>query len=87
MNIIKKIYYKLLTFIGKTNLINYINGPEKLPEPLTKEEENNILKDYDVIAHTSKQNNSRWTMYEELGICCKSGNLKNSSKDKTSFKS
>ena len=47
MNIIKKIYYKLLTFIGKTNLINYINGPEKLPEPLTKEEENNILKDYD----------------------------------------
>ena len=50
----------------------FVNGKGNL---LSENEIRNILKNYDVIAHTSKQNNSRWTMYEELGICCKSGNL------------
>ena len=47
MNIIKTIYYKLISLFMKDNLIFYINGPEKLPEPLSKEEENDLLIGYD----------------------------------------
>lgn len=50
----------------------FVNDKNQL---LSENEIRDILKNYDVIAHTSKQNNSRWTMYEELGICCKSGDL------------
>jgi hypothetical protein len=42
---------------------------------LSEGEIREILKDCDVIAHTSKQNNSKWTMYEELKHCCKAGDL------------
>lgn len=42
---------------------------------LSEGEIREILKGCDVIAHTSKQNNSKWTMYEELKHCCKAGDL------------
>lgn len=54
MNVLRKIYEKLLMLFGKTNLIHYINGPEKLPEPLSKEEEYDILKGYDGTDQTVK---------------------------------
>jgi hypothetical protein len=43
--------------------------------PLSETEIRELLKDNDVIAHTSKEVNSRWTMYEELKQCCKAGDL------------
>ena len=47
MNIIKIIYSKIVLKLFKNNSIFYINGPEKLPPPLTPEEEALIIKDYD----------------------------------------
>lgn len=45
-------------------------------ELLGENEIKNLLQDYDVIAHTSKQNNSRFRMYDELDICNKNGAIK-----------
>ena len=47
MNLLKFIYNKILIFFLKSNAINYINGPEKLPPPLTAEEETELIKNYD----------------------------------------
>ncbi len=50
MNIIlfiKTLYRRMLLKYAKSNSIYYINGPEKLPPPLSLEEENEILEKYD----------------------------------------
>ncbi len=47
MNLIRQIYNKILELFYKGNLIYYINGPEKLPPPLTYEEESELIKNYD----------------------------------------
>ncbi len=47
MRLILKIYCKLLNILSVKNSVYYINGPQKLPEPLSREEETYILKDYD----------------------------------------
>ena len=44
-NFIKKIYIKVLKKIGlEDNILLYISGPEKLPEPLNSEEEKILLE-------------------------------------------
>lgn len=40
----KKIYTKIKSFFWIENEIYYINGPNSLPSPLTKEEEENVFK-------------------------------------------
>lgn len=50
MNIVslfKNLYRKLLLKYAKSNSVYYINGPEKLPPPLSAEEESKILEKYD----------------------------------------
>ncbi len=50
MNIVsffKDLYRKLLLKYAKSNSVYYINGPEKLPPPLSYEEESRILEKYD----------------------------------------
>lgn len=43
---------------------------------LSENEIRTLLGQYDVIAHTSKRNNSRFTMYDELDICNRYGSIK-----------
>ena len=47
MKFLKKLYNKLLKFFARNNTVYYINGPEKLPPPLTAEEESELIKNYD----------------------------------------
>ena len=47
MRIIQFIRNKIYFFFFKCNTIYYINGTEKLPEPLNAEEEQSLLKNYD----------------------------------------
>lgn len=47
MKLIQKIYNKIIKLFLKNNLVYYINGPEKLPPPLTTEEEYELIKNYD----------------------------------------
>ncbi len=47
MNGIKAFFRKILYKLGVLNTIYYINGSEKLPPPLSPEEEAIILKNYD----------------------------------------
>ena len=47
MNIFLKLYIKIITIFSNYNSIHYINGPQKLPEPLSREEETQILENYD----------------------------------------
>ena len=42
-----KFLSKILLLVFKNNSVFYINGPEKLPPPLSAEEELSLLKDYD----------------------------------------
>lgn len=44
LNIFKKIIIKVLIKLGFKNVVHYINGPFKLPAPLSKEEEEKIFK-------------------------------------------
>jgi RNA polymerase sporulation-specific sigma factor len=44
---LNRLYAKLILKFAKSNSIYYINGPEKLPPPLSAEEESDILKNYD----------------------------------------
>ena len=50
----KKLFFKFRNFIrnlfSKKNRIYYINGPETLPPPLTKEEEAEILESGEISA-------------------------------------
>lgn len=43
MTIVSKIRYFLLRIKLKENYIHYVNGPETLPEPLTKEQEQAVI--------------------------------------------
>ena len=43
----KKLINKLVLFLFKNNTIYYINGPEKLPPPLSNEEELRLISEYD----------------------------------------
>lgn len=45
--LIKSLLYKIIISFFQKNSIFYINGPEKLPPPLSSAEEAEILKDYD----------------------------------------
>ena len=47
MNGIKAFFRKILYKLGVINSVYYINGSEKLPPPLSSEEEAAILKNYD----------------------------------------
>ncbi|MBQ9769818.1 MAG: RNA polymerase sporulation sigma factor SigE [Clostridia bacterium] len=47
MRIIQFIRNKIYFFFFKCNTIYYINGTEKLPEPLNAEEEQSLLRNYD----------------------------------------
>ncbi|MGN1169050.1 MAG: sporulation sigma factor SigE, partial [Acutalibacteraceae bacterium] len=42
--ILKKYLQKLLALIKRENTVYYINGPETLPPPLTKQDEEIIFK-------------------------------------------
>ena len=44
---LKKLINKLVLFLFKNNTIYYINGPEKLPPPLSNEEELRLISEYD----------------------------------------
>ncbi len=52
-NILKKLKTILLKIFSQHKQINYINGPEVLPPPLTKKEENEIIKK--IIENDSEQ--------------------------------
>ena len=45
--LLKSLVYKMFFSFFKKNTIFYINGPEKLPPPLSSAEEAKILRDYD----------------------------------------
>lgn len=47
MNLFEQLFSKILFLLSEDNSIYYINGPEKLPPPLSTEEETRILMDYD----------------------------------------
>lgn len=44
---LNKLFYKIVLFLFKNNAIYYINGPEKLPPPLSNEEELRLISEYD----------------------------------------
>ena len=44
---LNKLFYKIVFFLFKNNAIYYINGPEKLPPPLSNEEELRLISEYD----------------------------------------
>ena len=47
MKIFKLLINKIVSIFSGNNTIFYINGPQKLPEPLSREEESEILQSYD----------------------------------------
>lgn len=47
MKIFKLLINKIISIFSGNNTIFYINGPQKLPEPLSREEESEILQSYD----------------------------------------
>lgn len=47
MKFLKRIYNIVLKLFARSNSVYYINGPEKLPPPLTYEEELELVKNYD----------------------------------------
>lgn len=47
MKIFKLLINKIVSIFSCNNTIFYINGPQKLPEPLSREEESEILQNYD----------------------------------------
>lgn len=47
MIIFKLLINKIVSIFSGNNTIFYINGPQKLPEPLSREEESEILQSYD----------------------------------------
>ena len=48
IKLIKDIIIKFLNKISGTKPVFYINGPETLPAPLTAEEENKLLEDFEI---------------------------------------
>jgi len=47
MKFFKLLINKIISIFSGNNTIFYINGPQKLPEPLSREEESEILQSYD----------------------------------------
>ena len=47
MKFFKLLINKIVSIFSGNNTIFYINGPQKLPEPLSREEESEILQSYD----------------------------------------
>ena len=47
VNIFRSIYIKIKVALSLNSAVYYINGPEKLPEPLTVQEEAALLENYD----------------------------------------
>lgn len=47
VNMFRSIYIKIKVALSLNSAVYYINGPEKLPEPLTPQEEAALLENYD----------------------------------------
>jgi RNA polymerase sporulation-specific sigma factor len=55
LNVISRAINRLLDWCGFINPVHYVNGPETLPPPLTKEEEVIVFKKLEIGEETAKE--------------------------------